>query len=238
VRSLGPADLLAAWEDASTAAPAARSLVLLAAAEDEPSHDPLLDLPVGQLDARLLELRQLLVGRDVEATTACPVCAEEVELEFALDDIRVEQRDEDVHFEKNGYEIWCRSPTARDLDAVAGRADALGRLLARCIERAERRHKPLSPSRLPRTVLAALDDALERANAQADVVLSLTCPACGCSWQAPFDIGAFLWEEVDASAAAMLLEIDALARAYGWREQDILALSPQRRARYLDLVLA
>jgi T4 bacteriophage base plate protein len=220
------------------AAPPARALVLLAAAEDETSHDPLLDVPVGQVDARLLELRQLLIGRDVEATTACPGCAEEVELEFALDDIRVEQQDGGVHVEKSGYEVWCRSPTARDLELLAPPGDATRRLLARCIERAEHKNKSVGASKLPRAVLAALDDALERANAQADVVLSLICPACGCAWQVPFDIGAFLWEEVDARATALLLEIDALARAYGWREPDILALSPQRRARYLDLVLA
>jgi hypothetical protein len=31
------------------------------------------------------------------------------------------------------------------------------------------------------------------------------------------------------------MEVDALARAYGWREADILALSPARRAAYLEL---
>jgi hypothetical protein len=212
--------------------------VVLAAAEDETSHDPLLDLPVGQLAARLLDLRQLLIGRDVEATTACPGCAEQVDLEFALDDIRGEQQDEHVHVEESGYKVWCRSPTTRDLEMLPQRRDATRRLLTRCIERVEHKHKAVGASKLPRAVLAALDEALERTNAQADVVLSLTCPACGCAWQAPFDIGAFLWEEVDATAVALLLEIDALACAYGWREPDILALSPQRRAHYLDLVLA
>jgi hypothetical protein len=239
VRSLAPAELLAAWECASTAAPTARAPVVLAAAEDETSHDPLLDLPVGQLAARLLDLRQLLIGRDVEATTACPGCAEQVDLEFALEDIRVvEQQDEHVHVEESGYKVWCRSPTTRDLDMLPPRPDATRRLLTRCIERVEHKHKAVSASKLPRAVLAALDDALECANAQADVVLSLTCPACGRAWQAPFEIGAFLWEEVDARAVALMLEVDALACAYGWRESDILALSPQRRARYLELVLA
>jgi hypothetical protein len=238
VRSLAPADLLAAWERASTAAPTSRALVVLAAAEDETSHQPLLDLPIGEIDARLLELRALLVGRDVEATSACPSCAEEVELEFAIDDIRAEQSDERIHVKKSGYEVWCRSPTARDLETLGTRADPVRSLLAHCIERAEYKHKPVSASKLPRAVLSALDEALERANAQADVVLSLTCPACGSAWGAPFDAGAFLWDEVDARAVALLLEVDALARAYGWREPEILALSPQRRACYLDLVLA
>ena len=51
-----------------------------------------------------------------------------------------------------------------------------------------------------------------------------------------FDIGAFLWSEIEACASRLLAEVDALARAYGWRERDILAMSGIRRAAYLDMV--
>ena len=37
-------------------------------------------------------------------------------------------------------------------------------------------------------------------------------------------------------AGRMLLDIHALARAYGWSESDILALPPRRRQAYLELV--
>jgi hypothetical protein len=36
----------------------------------------------------------------------------------------------------------------------------------------------------------------------------------------------------------LLREIEALARAYGWSEREILDLSPQRRHTYLELVSA
>src|SRR5206468_730296 len=39
-------------------------------------------------------------------------------------------------------------------------------------------------------------------------------------------------------AGRLLREVDALARAYGWREPDILALTPWRRDAYLQLVNA
>ena len=71
---------------------------------------------------------------------------------------------------------------------------------------------------------------------QAEVLLDLTCPACGASWQTVFDIAAYFWAELTAEAKRLLREVDALARAYGWREVDILALSPGRRQAYLELV--
>jgi len=46
----------------------------------------------------------------------------------------------------------------------------------------------------------------------------------------------FFWAELAAEAKRLLREVDALARAYGWREADILALSSQRRHAYLELV--
>ena len=48
---------------------------------------------------------------------------------------------------------------------------------------------------------------------------------------------AFLWDEVDVRARRLLDEVHALAGAYGWSEQRILALSEARRRAYLDRVL-
>ena len=47
---------------------------------------------------------------------------------------------------------------------------------------------------------------------------------------------AFVWAEVDAAAQRLLHEVDVLARAYGWTEPEVLALSEARRAAYLRLV--
>ena len=52
----------------------------------------------------------------------------------------------------------------------------------------------------------------------------------------PLDVAAFFWTELNAWAVRLLREIHALASAYGWREADILALSPKRRDLYLELI--
>ena len=94
----------------------------------------------------------------------------------------------------------------------------------------------MPPDRLPAAVLQAVAAAMAAADPQGDVELALRCPACGHVWPAAFDIGSFFWAEVDAWARVLLSEIHTLASAYGWREADVLALSPWRRRCYLELI--
>ncbi len=70
-----------------------------------------------------------------------------------------------------------------------------------------------------------------------EVLAGLTCPDCGAAFEAELDVAAFVWAEVDASARRLLHEIDVLARAYGWTESEVLALTERRRSSYLRIVL-
>ena len=56
--------------------------------------------------------------------------------------------------------------------------------------------------------------------------LEATCPACGSASTVLLDPAAIVVEEVDRHARRILREVDQLARAYGWREPDVLALGP------------
>jgi hypothetical protein len=53
-----------------------------------------------------------------------------------------------------------------------------------------------------------------------------------------FDVADYLWQELHAWAKDVLRSVHALAVAYGWREADVLALSPTRRRIYLELARA
>jgi hypothetical protein len=64
----------------------------------------------------------------------------------------------------------------------------------------------------------------------------LACPQCGAGVRATVDVAAFVWAEVEARSRVLLAEVDLLARAYGWSEDAILTLAPERRARYVELV--
>ncbi len=85
---------------------------------------------------------------------------------------------------------------------------------------------------------AAVEAAMERADPRSAIELALACPACGAQWSTPFDIASFLGGEISIAAERLARDVHDLARAYGWREADIVAMSPWRRQLYLDLVNA
>ncbi len=51
-----------------------------------------------------------------------------------------------------------------------------------------------------------------------------------------FDVVSFFWSEICVQAKRLLREVHTLARAYGWREADILNMSTARRQFYLEMV--
>lgn len=77
---------------------------------------------------------------------------------------------------------------------------------------------------------------VEAADPQASLTFDLLCAACGHAWPEPFDIGRFLWAELEDWAMRTMRDVHALASAYGWREDEVLSLSPTRRAVYLSMV--
>lgn len=111
-------------------------------------------------------------------------------------------------------------------------------LVERCIVAARQGELIATPGELPADVRAAVVERMAEVDAQAEIALALTCPACGHAWTALFDIAAFLWGELDGWARPTLRDVHALASAYGWSEAAILGLGAQRRQRYLELVQA
>lgn len=138
--------------------------------------------------------------------------------------------------EAEGCRAELRPPSAADLATLAAGPQAEGRLLARCLLAAvDATGRPLGPDEIPVALHEAIDAALEAADPLAAVEFALACPGCGASWTAPFDIAACLAAELEAWGWRTLEEVAALAAAFGWREPDVLALSPWRRAAYLEL---
>jgi hypothetical protein len=172
---------------------------------------------------------------------SCPACGARLELAFSTGDIRAQAPDgvAEVSLVADGYALRARLPNSLDLDALAGCADhaaARAQLIARCVIEAHYVGEPLPVADLPQALLTLLAAQMAEADPQADVQLALRCPACGQDWQAHFDIVSFFWSELEAWVQRTLRDVHTLAWAYGWREADILALSPWRRRSYLELV--
>jgi hypothetical protein len=229
VRELSASEILDVWERGRGRTLAERAVELLAAGGHPAAPD---EISVGERDALLAELRERTFGPSLEAVVSCPSCGELVEAALALADLRVEadrSGREVLELEVGGSRVEVRLPTAADLVAVADAPDLdEGRvmLLERCLLEGEP-----GPG-----VGDAVSSALAEADPGAWIELALGCPGCGEGWSAPFDIVSFLWAEVEARAREHVGDVHALASAYGWREDEVLALSPERREAYLELV--
>lgn len=204
-------------------------------------------LPVGRRDAQLLELQQALFGPTLDALAQCPHCGEQLELNLRVSDLRVPdatdmaEAEPVVCLEHDGYHLRGRLPDSRDLAAAAQAADvheARDMLMQRCLLEATHDGQPLAPHELPDTLLRQLGDAMSAADPQADTELALECPACAHCWNEPFDVGSYLLCSLEQWAERCLDQVHTLAQAYGWTEAHILALSPSRRARYIERVLS
>jgi len=234
--------MLHAYEEGRAASPGERGLILLGIAAPEMTAAARAALPVGRRDAALLDLHERLFGEQAEALADCPRCGEKLETDVPLAAIRAPPVDAATRFalRVEAQEIAYRLPNAGDLaalgaDAGLGDEAAATRALARrCIFAAE------DGEALSDEAEAALAEAIANAvtatDPQAEVVLEFDCPACGCHWAAPFDIVVFLWCRLEGLVSALLREVHIIASHYSWSECDILALSPFRRRRYLELI--
>lgn len=223
-------DIVRAWDWGRDKHPVDRALVLLALAQPEQGREALADLSVGQRNGRLLALRQALLGPTMRGMATCAACG--TALTFTAP-VAAFQNDEPAALEHTleheGQRLRFRLPTSRDLASVAGLPeDEGGRLLlARCLLEAS--------DELPESLAPALAEAIGDLDPMAETRMRLTCAQCGHRWSALFDIGSFLWAELEGLARRLLEEVAALARAYGWSESEILGMSTARRQVYLEL---
>ena len=132
-----------------------------------------------------------------------------------------------------------RSPVQQSFASASHEhlANAQDILIGRCLLKAACKGEELAVHQLPPNLLDVVVEQIAQADPQADVQLALTCAACGHQWESLFDIVSFFWTEINAWVTRILQEVHILASAYGWREADILAMSPRRRQLYLEMVV-
>jgi hypothetical protein len=241
---LNSAGLLDLWEACSGATPARQALALLAAARPEAAPEALAALPLGESQQRILELRRCLFGDTLEAVSTCPQCGEELEAGLDLDDLLRSSGDPpvaaEIEVEVGDLRLRARLLTTADLLAAEASGEVEGaarRLGERSILEARREGTAVAKAEdLDEHEMAALAEALADADPMADVVFDLACAACGHEYRQLFDAAVFVTTEIEVQARRLLGEVHTLARAYGWREADVLALSTRRRQLYLELL--
>jgi len=218
--------LLNAWDRGRLEPEVTRAVTLLASALPSSDAQKLALMPLCERNALLLELRALSFGPVMDGYAICPECMGSLEFQLAVESLlaqtrsKQEDRDEDA-------EIQMRAANTIDLLACLQEEDAeKGRrvLVMRCGGGDDFSSEAI--------------ERFESANSGAEILCRLECPECGSQPALDFDIAAFFWHEVRSAARQLLQEIHWLAKAYGWNEAEILALTSQRRQAYLEMVSA
>lgn len=228
MRALGSTDILELTERVAGLGPARRALLALAAAYPEHAPEAIAATPLSARDRALLVARALMLGAAMTARDQCDACGEAIELTLTAEAIGLAEADEPFPPAPAGRigpadaPLAIRAVTAGDVAAAETAPDTA---TARAILAAR-----VAPGA---DTAEELDAALEALDPTAEVEIALACPACGETTLRAFDAAAFFWRELEARAPRILREVAELARVYHWTEQDILAMSPARRAFYL-----
>jgi hypothetical protein len=243
MRLLSALELLNIWEWGRNQPSWSRAIKLLSSACPETSIDILTQLSLGQRDAMLLTLREWTFGSQLVSQVTCPSCGEVLELDFDIAEMRLASLSiesvEKYRLELADYQVSFRLPNSLDMIAIAEYKQpeiAQEILLERCILEVVCEGKYLPFQQLPSHTRDVIIAQMAQVDPQANVSIDISCSACNHQWRSLFDIVSFFWSEINAWAFRVLREVHTLATAYGWREAEILAMSPRRRQLYLEMV--
>jgi hypothetical protein len=235
------ADVVAIWERGVREGPLERALTVLARTTGEP-RAKLAALSIGERDVHLFAIYAHLFGARLDAYAECPRCAERLEYAVAGDQLfgwtDPATQAAALALSSGDVSLRLRLPDSADLAAVGAYDDPAQarRLLAhRCVAEASRGAMPIPLVALSDALIDEISGRLAATDPRADLLIDLSCPGCAHTWQVALDIERFLWAKINALAKRLLREVHVLARAYGWSEHDILALSATRRAIYLEM---
>ncbi|MDH5543405.1 MAG: phage baseplate protein [Nitrospinota bacterium] len=239
MRSLNTFDVIGTWERGEGRYVTDTALSLLMPAFPEKSLSDLADLTVGQRDAALFELFEKTFGKKIPGFAKCPKCDEHLEFDMSTVDFRTTiTPDLDRKFSSGNFEITFRPITGRDLletQNLEEISDARMYLIEKAVVNATRDGIPVPACDLPQEVVQILSTKLSQSDPLSEIMLDLHCPLCGESWESLLDIVIFFFLEITAETKRLLNEVHILAEAYGWREDEILSLSPERRSFYMDI---
>lgn len=193
------------------------------------------DLPVGDIDVLIADLRRARLGDRLVAEGDCTRCGAPVDVDFSLaaycDHRRPRLSASAVRTEEHGWwllrrtETRFRIPSARDVLAAAESADARAFLLDRCV-RGDRSG----------TALRSTERAMETLAPTLRSEVTGACPECGNDVVLDADVRELCLAELGFLSGAVLDEVHLLASAYHWPEQVILDLPSRRRTSYAERV--
>ncbi|GAA0274293.1 hypothetical protein GCM10009127_13480 [Alteraurantiacibacter aestuarii] len=232
--------MVAIWERGKPQPDWQRALEIVAAGEECGDAEHLRTLTLGERNARLFALRKATIGPIMRAFVKCPQCSEPLEFEQSIDELldgNAAAPQREFSFAIDGYTLHCRLHDSTDIAHTADlffEEEIAEALVDRALLKAEHAGETLPSAALSDSMRAAIAREVAARDPLSRPGVALGCAACEHVWQAPLDIAAFFWTEIERLARTTLDDVIALARGYGWRENDILEMGASRRQLYLE----
>ena len=206
---------------------------IIMACGDHVGEDDVWAMPVSTRIAELLTIVQRTLDVQVlEATTRC-ACGEWTTFELPIAAlVRMSGHPDDVL--TAGEQLRFRRPRGRDQQRwrAAGVVPGVEAFATMVRDLAvDRIDAPLTAEAIER-----IGEAFEEFDPLPALRVELACAHCGRQQRAAVDLQELCLLELLRVREQRLLDVHVLARAYGWSEESIVALSAARRQRYLRLI--
>jgi hypothetical protein len=242
-----PRALIELWEVGGNLPPAQRTLEILRRGFSDVSGVDWENLPLGWIQRTLVRFRVALYGPDFHLVDRCPHCREGVEFKLSEQDFVapsgaavVRASDEPLKLRRDKWSLAFRLPTLADWKAAADQTltpDEAGRfLLTRCLLSVKQGSHKASAETIPGDLWEALAQSVAENDPWSELLFNLKCPKCEEAWESVFEPGDYLWREIGVTARRLLRQVHLIARAYGWSEEQILSVPPERRGAYLAMI--
>lgn len=192
------------------------------------------DLPVGDLDLLVVWRRREQRGDLLVAEGRCSRCDTPVDIRFSLAAYAAHHRPRPTRRAEPLGAGWYalraggavfRLPTVADVIAARDAPDARRDLLRRCL----RESVTAATARAVEQVMASLGPTL-------NATVTGNCPECGASVELAVQARELCLAELRQSAVGVYDDVNLIASAYGWSQDDILDLPSARRRRYADTI--
>jgi hypothetical protein len=204
----------------------------------------------------LLQLRLATFGQLVRGSLACPWpdCGEWVGIDFSISDVPVTEPPHRAPTHSmtlpaawtgraEAVDVAFRLPNGGDQEELSGlaatnEAEALTLLLSRCIQRigSDGPAARDQVAALPAVARAGIEERMRYLAPRIELTMEAACTGCGRSFAAPFDIHRFFFGELRTDHELLYREVHYLAYHYHWSEQEIMAMTRDKRRTYIDVL--
>jgi hypothetical protein len=186
-----------------------------------------------RIAALLAVLRETEQSAALSLALRCDHCLELFEIALqhdALTELRT--RAQDVRLTRAASPpLVLRMPTGEDLRTWHAQLPPQREAMADIMLATLRVSGEIEPGDAPRAA-----EALAQADPLVSFSIACACPNCGAALEPPVDLEAAALRQLACHQRGLLREVLALASRFGWSEQEIFAIAPVRRAKYLQMI--